>query len=81
MNKIMIVEITTPDKEIFSGNASIVNLPGVDGSFGVLENHTNMVAALKKGKIKLVSEGETLYFEINGGVVEVLKNKISILAE
>ena len=77
----MIVEITTPDKEIFSGNASIVNLPGVDGSFGVLENHANMVAALKKGKIKLISEGETLYFEINGGVVEVLKNKISILAE
>ena len=77
----MMVEITTPDKEIFSGNASMVNLPGVDGSFGILENHANMVAALKKGVIKLVSEGETLCFEINGGVVEILKNKISILAE
>ena len=77
----MMVEITTPDKEIFSGSASLVNLPGVDGSFGILENHANMVAVLKKGKIKLISEDETLYFEINGGVVEVLKNKISILAE
>ncbi|MCL2435103.1 MAG: ATP synthase F1 subunit epsilon [Lentimicrobiaceae bacterium] len=77
----MIVKITTPDKEIFSGYASIINLPGIDGSFGILENHANIVAALKKGKIKLVSEGETLYFEINGGVVEVLNNKVSILAE
>ena len=77
----MIVEITTPYKEIFSGNASMVNLPGVDGSFGILENHANMVAALKRGTIKLISEGETRCFEINGGVVEVLKNEISILAE
>jgi len=77
----MIVEITTPDKEIFSGNASLINLPGIDGSFGILENHANMVAALKKGKIKLISEGETLYFEINGGVVEVLRNRVSVLAE
>ena len=77
----MIVEITTPDKEIFSGSASLINLPGIDGSFGILENHANMVAALKKGKIKLISEGETLYFEINGGVVEVLRNRVSVLAE
>jgi len=76
----MIVEITTPDKEIFSGNASMVNLPGVDGSFEILENHANMVAALKRGTIKLISEGETFFFEINGGVVEVLRNKVSILA-
>jgi len=77
----MIVEITTPDKEIFSGNASLINLPGIGGSFGILENHANMVAILKKGKIKLISEGKTLYFEINGGVVEVLKNRVSVLAE
>ena len=77
----MFVEITTPDKEIFFGNASLINLPGIDGAFGILENHANMVAALKKGTIKLISEDETLYFEISGGVVEVLKNKIQILAE
>ena len=77
----MNVEIISPDKEIFSGSASLVQFPGVDGLFEVLENHATMVAALKKGKIKLVSEGRTLFFEINGGVVEVLKNKIQVLAE
>jgi len=77
----MIVEITTPDKEIFSGNASLIQLPGTDGLFEILENHAAMVAALSKGKIKIVSKNETLFFEINGGIVEVLKNKVQVLAE
>ena len=75
----MTVEIVTPDKMIFSGSASLVQLPGLDGLFEILENHAAMVAALSKGKIKLISENETLFFEINGGVVEVLKNKVQAL--
>ena len=78
----MTVEIITPDKEIFSGNASLIQLPGLDGLFEILENHAPMVAALKKGKVKLVAEGgETRYFEINGGVLEVKNNKVQVLAE
>ena len=77
----MTVEITTPDKEIFSGNTSLIQLPGTDGLFEILQNHAAMVAALKKGKVKLVTDAETLYFDINGGVVEVLNNKVQILAE
>jgi F-type H+-transporting ATPase subunit epsilon len=77
----MTIEIITPDKEIFSGKASLIQLPGLDGLFEILDNHAPMVAALKKGKVKLVSEGETLHFDINGGVLEVLKNKVQVLAE
>ena len=77
----MIVEIISPDKTIFSGNASLIRCPGLNGWFEILEDHANMIAVLKKGKIKLVSEEETLYFEINGGVVEVLKNKVKVLVE
>jgi F-type H+-transporting ATPase subunit epsilon len=77
----MTVEIVTPDKELFSGNASFVQLPGMCGLFTILENHAALVTALTKGKIKLVSENETLFFDINGGVVEVLKNKVQVLAE
>ena len=77
----MIVEIITPDKEIFKGNASLVQLPGIDGLFTILENHGALIAALQKGKIRIVSEGETSYFDIQGGVVEVIKNNVQILAE
>ena len=77
----MTIEIISPEKEIFSGNASLIQLPGIDGLFEILENHAALVAALSKGKIKLISENETLFFDINGGVVEVLKNRVQVLAE
>ncbi len=78
----MKIEIVTPDSTIYEGAISLAQLPGLDGSFEILNNHAPMIAALKKGKIKLVnSSKETLYFDVNGGIVEVLKNKILVLAE
>ena len=77
----MTIEIITPNKEIFSGLATLVQLPGLDGLFEILENHAPMVAALKKGKVKLIVQEETHYFEITGGIMEVMNNKVQILAE
>ncbi|MCD4746089.1 MAG: ATP synthase F1 subunit epsilon [Bacteroidales bacterium] len=78
----MNIDIITPDKTIFSGSATLVQLPGKDGSFEILKNHAPLISILDKGKIKIVDKGKNIqFFEINGGVIEVLKNKILILAE
>jgi len=77
----MTVDITSPSKTLFSGNASLLKLPGVDGLFEILENHASIVAALTKGKVKIISEEEIIFLEINGGVVEVLKNNVHVLTE
>lgn len=79
----MQVEIITPDKEIFKGEAVLVQLPGIDGSFEILNNHAPMISALKEGKVKLkkTKESSDDFFEIKGGVIEVLNNKVLILAE
>ncbi len=78
----MKIEIITPDTTIYEGEVSLAQLPGLDGSFEVLNNHAPMIAALKKGKVKVIdAKKSTLLFEINGGVVEVLKNKLLVLAE
>ncbi|MCX6311787.1 MAG: ATP synthase F1 subunit epsilon [Bacteroidetes bacterium] len=78
----MFLEIITPDKKLFSGDVKSVVLPGSDGKFGALNKHASMISSLKKGKIKIVdSKTETQYFEINGGVAEIHKNKIIVLAE
>lgn len=79
----MEVEIITPDKEIFKGEAQLVQLPGIDGSFEILNNHAPMISALKEGKIKVkkTKEGKDDFYEIKGGVIEVLNNKVLILAE
>ncbi|RVU25760.1 F0F1 ATP synthase subunit epsilon [Sandaracinomonas limnophila] len=73
----MFVEIITPDRKVYSGEASVVTLPGVDGSFQVLNSHAALVSTLAKGELS--ADKET--FQIEGGVVEVLNNRVLILAE
>ena len=78
----MLLEIITPDKKLYSGEVKSVKLPGSAGSFGVLKNHAPLISSLKKGTVKVVDEQKQNYsFPIKGGVVEVLKNKIIVLAE
>ena len=78
----MKLEITSPDKQIFSGDADLVQLPGSDGLFEILNNHAPIIAALGPGKIKVQDEaGKLQFFEIKGGVCEVKENTIMVLAE
>ena len=78
----MFLEIITPDKKVFSGEVEAIKLPGADGSFGILDNHAPIIATLKKGIVKVTDSKKVIEnFEINGGVVEVLNNKVIVLAE
>lgn len=79
----MKLEIIKPDSQLFAGdNITLVQLPGLDGSFEILTNHAPMISALKAGRIKVIDkEKQTLFFEIGGGIVEVLNNKVLVLAE
>ena len=78
----MDVQIITPDKTLFSGTAKLAQLPGLDGSFEVMKRHAPMIAALKGGNIRLVMDNdEEKLFDIKSGVVEVLNNKMLVLAE
>ena len=78
----MYLEIISPDKKIFAGEVNAVKLPGADGSFGVLNDHAPIIASLKRGIVKVTENNNSiLNFEINGGVVEVLKNKMIVLTE
>jgi len=78
----MYLEIITPDKNIFSGEISLIQLPGTNGSFEILNDHAPLISTLSNGKIKIIdAEKNNQFFEIKSGVVEVLKNKIIVLAE
>lgn len=78
----MLLEIITPEKKLYSGEVKSVKLPGTAGSFGVLKNHAPLISSLKKGTVKIVDEQKQNHaFPIKGGVVEILKNKIIVLAE
>lgn len=78
----MKLEIITPDTNLYSGDATSVVAPGIDGSLGILDNHAPLITTLKKGEVKVIeNNGKNISFEVNGGVLEVANNKAIILAE
>jgi len=74
-------EIITPGKKIFEGEVSIVTFPGSDGSFQVMNHHAPLISLLKDGVVEYKSKDVTEQVRITGGVVEVLKNTVILLAD
>ena len=77
----MHLEIITPDRKVFEGEVTAAQFPGADGSFEVLNNHAPLIAALKAGDVTLTAAGGREVIRIEGGVVEVLRNNVIVLAE
>ncbi len=77
----MILEILTPDKKIFEGEVTSVTVPGKQGSFEILNNHAPIISTLDDGKVTVRNLKNEQFFTILGGVVEVINNKIILLAE
>lgn len=91
----MQIEILTPDTELFKGEIESVSLPGINGYFGILNNHAPLIAALGKGTVaikgsknatgSLITKQNTndaeFTFDIKGGMVELKNNKVIVLAD
>lgn len=77
----MKLEIITPVKILYSDEISLVQLPGMKGSFEILPNHAPIVSSLTTGLIKVLdSNKKTYFFEITGGVIECKSDNIIVLA-
>jgi F-type H+-transporting ATPase subunit epsilon len=81
----MFLEIITPDDKLFEGEVDSATFPGSDGTFQVLNDHAPLVSSLGLGELKYqYKEKEHIKvkdLKINGGVVEVLNNRVLVLIE
>ena len=80
----MQLDILTPERKLYSGEVYGVQLPGISGSFEILEKHAPMVSALSKGQVKVLldkSGNNTTRYEVTSGFIEVLNNKVTVLVE
>ncbi len=76
------VEIVTPSKTAFEGNVKSVTIPGTKGNFQVLFNHAPLMSSFEVGFIKIEDESENkTNYATSGGTVEVVNNKVIVLAE
>jgi F-type H+-transporting ATPase subunit epsilon len=93
----MILEIVSPEATLFKGEVTSVSLPGVNGSFQILNNHAPIVSILKQGTVKVTAtsfkfekevedkfsklSNDTYALAINSGTIEMKDNKVIVLAD
>lgn len=75
------LEIISPEKIVFSGEVSMVTLPGMTGQFTVLPKHAALISALKAGDIIFTTGDGEKTIGIDSGFAEVRNNKISVCVE
>lgn len=74
--------VVTPDQTLYDGSVKLVQCPGSDGSFELMDKHAALISTLKKGILRIVeTSGTELSIDILSGVVEISDNHVTILAE
>jgi len=79
--KTFLLEIVTPERVVFSEQVEMIVAEGAEGQLGVLANHVPLVTPLKIAPLKIRKNGKASYLAVNGGFLEVRKNKAVVLAE
>lgn len=74
----MVLKIISAEKVLFEGEASSVTLPGELGQFTVLPRHASLVSTLVKGKVKYAEASERHEIDVEGGIVDIDHDVISV---
>ena len=76
----MMLEIITAERQVYSDEVDMVIAPGFDGQLGILPRHAPLMTMLKPGELTVRKNGEDTYLTVSGGFMEVLGNRVSVLA-
>ena len=77
----MNLKIITPDREFFEGDVDMVEFNTIEGEVGILKGHIPISMIIAPGVLTITSDGESKNAALHAGFVEVLPNKVTILAE
>jgi F-type H+-transporting ATPase subunit epsilon len=76
------VDIVSAEGEIFSGEASMLFAPGVEGDLGIAPRHAPLLTLLKPGEVRVETpDGQQQHFFVGGGALEVQPSRITVLAD
>ena len=76
------VDIVSAEGEIFSGQAAMVFVPGVQGDIGIAPRHAPLLTALRAGEVRVQTpDGEEHGFYVGGGMLEIQPTRVTVLAD
>src|SRR3954468_21131269 len=77
----LLLEIVTPERELFNDQVDAVVCPGIDGELGILPHHAPLLTTLGFGELRIRKGGQEEYFAIAGGFLQVRPDKVVVMAE
>ena len=77
----MMLEIITAERQVYGEEVDMVIVPGIDGQLGILPHHAPLMTVLQPGEITIRKGGSDDYLAVTGGFLEVLGNRVSVLAD
>jgi F-type H+-transporting ATPase subunit epsilon len=77
----LLLEIVTPERQVFSDQVDSVVCPGIEGELGVLPHHAPLLTTLGFGELRIRRGGEEEFFAIAGGFLQVRPDKVVVMAE
>jgi F-type H+-transporting ATPase subunit epsilon len=77
----MLLEIITAERQVYSDEVDVVVAPGIEGQLGILPHHAPLMTVLQPGELMVRKDGVESYLVVTGGFMEVLGNKVTILAD
>lgn len=77
----LLLEIVTPERQVFSEEVDSVVCPGIEGELGVLPHHAPLLTTLGVGELRIRRGGEEEYFAIAGGFLQVRPDRVVVMAE
>jgi F-type H+-transporting ATPase subunit epsilon len=75
------LDIVSPDRKVFSGEAEFCVFPGAEGELGILPRHAPLLSQLIAGEMKVVTKGAPSYYAVSGGFLEVKENRVTAAVE
>ena len=75
------LEIVTAEEVVYSDDVDLVVAPGIEGELGILPHHAPLITVLQPGELLVRKGGADTYIAVTGGFLEVLANKIVVLAD
>jgi F-type H+-transporting ATPase subunit epsilon len=77
----LLLQIVTPERQVFDDQVDSVVCPGIEGELGILPHHAPLLTTLGFGELRIRRGGEEEFFAIAGGFLQVRPDKVVVMAE
>ena len=74
-------DLVSPERLVLSAEVDAVQIPGAEGDFGVLPNHSPIMSVIREGVLRVENDGTVTEYQLDGGFADVTPEGVTVLAE